>query len=371
VASADTVTNRALYDWTYNRAGQVLTENSQVTGDPCNGTITYMADALGQLTGSTLASTTTTYGWDTATNRTSVQVGAGTPVTTTYDNANRPATGANPSVTYANDAEGRLTARSGQTMTWDRLGRLTAVKNAAGTVTLATYTYDPLDRLRTVDYGGGSRIRFRYVGTTTAATQILDDVAGTVSLHIGTGWGGERLLDWTGAGSNIRIYGENAHRDTTWLVSSAGAVSQALRYDPWGNPRGAVPAGYAPFRFQGSWHDATTDLSWVVTRWYAQAQGRLISEDTLLGTPASPASRHLYAYAEGNPVQAWDPDGMRPLPCLTCWRWVSSATYRPELDKMRFLRSIVDLCDFVPAGPLFGATCISSQWAIDDQQLRL
>ena len=191
-------------------------------------------------------------------------------------------------------------------MTWDHLGRLTAVTDAAGTT---TYTYDPLDRLRTVDYGGGNRIRFRYVGLTTSAAQWLDDVAGTVTRSIGNGWTGERLMDWTGTSSNRRYYGTNAHHDVTWLADSAGAVSQSLRYDPWGTPRSTVPTGYTPFRFQGSWYDATTDLSWVVTRWYAEGLGRFVSEDTLLGEPREPDSRHLYAYAAGEPVGAWDPDG--------------------------------------------------------------
>jgi RHS repeat-associated protein len=109
--------------------------------------------------------------------------------------------------------------------------------------------------------------------------------------------------------SNRRYYGTNAHHDVTWLADSAGAVSASLRYDPWGTPRSTVPTGYTPFRFQGSWYDATTDLAWVVTRWYAPSLGRFVSEDSLLGEPRHPDSRHLYAYAAGEPVGAWDPDG--------------------------------------------------------------
>jgi hypothetical protein len=110
------------------------------------------------------------------------------------------------------------------------------------------------------DYGGGTQVRFRYTGLTTSAAQWLDDAAGTVTRHVASGWRGERLADWTGAGSNLRIYGTNGHHDVTWLASSTGTVSQALRYDPWGNPRAAVPSGYTPFRFQGAWFDATTSL---------------------------------------------------------------------------------------------------------------
>jgi len=52
---------------------------------------------------------------------------------------------------------------------------------------------------------GGQRAR--YVGLTTSAAQLIDVVTGTVSRNIGTGWAGERLLDPTPGGTNIRIYG--------------------------------------------------------------------------------------------------------------------------------------------------------------------
>ena len=301
--------NRALYDWTYNRAGQVLTEVETITGGASNGTVTYGYDPLARLATAVLSGTTTTYGWDKVPNRTSVQVGAGAAATTTYDVANRPTSGTNPTATYTNDDDGRLTARPNQTLEWDHLGRLTAVKDAAGTTTLARYTYDPLDRLKVVEHPGTDRTRFRYVGATTSVAQWLDDIAGTVTRSVANGWTGERLADWTGSGSNLRIYGTNSHHDTTWLASNTGTVSQSLRYDPWGTPRSSVPSGYSEFRFQGSWLDATVDLGWVVTRWYAPALGRFVSEDALLGEPIEPASRHLYGYGEGEPVGRWDPGG--------------------------------------------------------------
>lgn len=55
-----------------------------------------------------------------------------------------------------------------------------------------------------------SRVRFRYVGLTTPVAQTIDDQSGSVQRNIGTGWNGERQLDWTGTNSNIRYYGTNA-----------------------------------------------------------------------------------------------------------------------------------------------------------------
>jgi RHS repeat-associated protein len=301
--------NRALYDWTYNRAGQNLSETSSITGDPSNGTRVTAYDPLSRLTGSTIAGATTTYGWDKVPNRTSVQVGGGAIATTAYDAANRPTSGSNPTAAYTNDADGYLTTRPGQRLEWDHLGRLTKVRPPTGGGTIVEYTYDPLDRLRMADYGGSNRVRFRYVGTTTTVAQTIDDQTGAVIRNFGTGWGGERLLDWTGAGSNLRFYGENSHHDVTWTASSTGAVSATLRYDPWGTITASTGSSLPDHRFQGSWYDVTTDLSWAVTRWYAPALGRFISEDVLLGERVDPPSQHLYAYGAGDPIGSWDPDG--------------------------------------------------------------
>jgi RHS repeat-associated protein len=241
-------------------------------------------------------------------NRTSVQVGAGTPTTTSFDAANRP-TSDSLGGTYTSDGDGRLTSQPNQRLAWDALGRLTTVYPATGLTPLATYTYDPLDRLRMVDYGGTNRVRFRYVGLTTSAAQTIDDQSGSVLRNIGTAWGGERQLDWTGTNSNIRYYGTNAHHDTVWTASSSGTVSATLRYDPWGTLTTSTGASLPDFRFQGSWLDTATSLQWVVTRWYAPALGRFISEDTLTGTPTDPPSRHLYAYGVGDPEGRIDRDG--------------------------------------------------------------
>lgn len=241
-------------------------------------------------------------------NRASVQVGSDPAVTTSFDSANRPTTDSAGS-TYSHDADGRLTARPGQTLDWDSLGRLTGVLTSPGGATVATYTYDALDRLRVVDHGGSDRTRFRYVGLTTTVAQTVEDVSGSVVRSVGTSWSSELLMDWTGAGVSQRIYGTNGHHDLTWIAGPDGAVAGSLRYDPWGVVVSSSGAGLPDFRFQSSWHDTTTALSWVVTRWYAPALGRFVSEDTLLGQPEQPASRHLYAYAQGDPLTGIDPSG--------------------------------------------------------------
>ena len=135
---------------------------------------------------------------------------------------------------------------------------------------------------------------------------IADDATGTIIRNVTVGPEGTVLEDWLG--TSRRLYGVNGHHDTTWTADDAGAVTATARYDPWGNlvaASGAVP----DWRFQGSWMDTSTGLAWSVARWYDPVQGAFISEDTLLGEPSSPASRHLYAYGAGEPVGSWDPSG--------------------------------------------------------------
>ena len=134
------------------------------------------------------------------------------------------------------------------------------------------------------------------------------------------------------------MYGENAHHDVTWTANSTGAVSATLRYDPWGTLTASTGSALPDHRFQGSWYDTTTDLAWVVTRWYAPTLGRFVSEDSLLGQLADPPSRHLYAYAEGEPLARWDPNGQ------------ATDAYRtyPIANRGRFRGTLI-LSDFIKA----------------------
>ena len=298
---------RASYAYTLNRAGQRLSESSSITGDPTNGTANFTYDALGRLTGySGTPVTTQAFTWDKVANRLTKQVGGGSTVTMTYNNANRP-TSDTAGGTYANDLDGRLTGQPAQTLVWDALGRLTQVKDPVTSANISTYTYDALDRLLTVSNGAGLT-KFRYVGATTQIAQARD-VNNTVLYNVGTSWAGGARMDFGAGGSNQRFYGVNGHGDLTWTGSSTGAVSATLRSDPWGIPGTSSGGALPSFRFQGSWYDTSSALSWMVSRWYAPVLGRFTSEDTLLGERESPASRHLLAYVSGEPVGRWDPDG--------------------------------------------------------------
>jgi RHS repeat-associated protein len=300
-------TRRVEYAWTRNRAGNLLTEDyTKATDAAIPAGFAY--DGVGRLAAFTRDGATTLYGWQTVPNRASTQYASDPAVTTSYNDANRP-TSDSAGGTYSNDAEGRITARPSQQLEWDALGRLTAVWNATHTTRLAAYSYDALDRLLIIDRGTTDQLRFRYVGLTARVAQVVDHDASSVIRSVANNWSGERLLDWTGSGTNLRYYGTNGHHDVSWTATSTGTVDATLRFDPWGSLTSSSGSSLPDFRFQGSWLDAATSMYWVVARWYAPDIGRFVSEDSTFGDPEAPPTWHLYAYGSGQPVTRVDPNG--------------------------------------------------------------
>lgn len=297
---------RASYVYTYNRAGLRLSEASTISGDPAGGTASFTYDILGRLTAYTSPlgpSGDQGYSWQAVLNRATV-TSASTTVTTTYDPADRPTTDSAGGI-YGHDVDGRLTARPGQTLEWDSLGRLIKVRDAVSNSVLSEYTYDALDRLHTVDRSSGI-IRFRYVGVGVQVAEVVDHNTSASQLKVANSRSGDRLADWTPA--STRHYGLNGHRDTTWTADATGAVTGTIRYDPWGNDIAVSGSSLPEWRFQGSWFDDSVDHYWVITRWYDPGLGRFASEDEYL--PTSRASdQHWYHYAGGDPIGGFDPNG--------------------------------------------------------------
>ncbi len=301
-------TTNAAFTYTANRAGNRLTEDAQVAGDPQNGTATFTFDPLGRLTGYSLPSIRTLGAtWQADINRAGLTTD-GTPVATTFDAADRPT-----STGFATDLDGRLTAipaRGGaaaKSLAYDALGRLVSATVAGVT---RTYAYDPLDRLVTVSEGGTPVVRIRYAGQSGSVVQLLDN-SWAVTRSIAVDAAGSALADWTPGGSGWRRYVTNGHGDLVATAAANGTVSASLRLDPWGVPLQAVPAGYPAFGFQGSLTDRTTTLVYARARWYDPVLATFTSEDPLAGGIADPPSRHLYAYGAGDPVDRADPEGTK------------------------------------------------------------
>lgn len=291
--------------YTYNGASNIISSTSTIIGSTANGATTYSYDPLDRLTNYTPPSAIQpqVYTWNGSPDRASIKTGTAAPVAMTYTNASQLAFDS-AGGTYGYDGEDRLMAMPGKTLSWDALGRLVSVSGSSN----ATYTYDALDRLRTVTEGG-TTTRFRYVGLTNAVAQEIDNGSGAVLKNHATDMAGADLFDFSSTGTVLGYLGRNGHDDVVWTSGSTGAVNATLTYDPFGNLVASAGSGLPNDRWQSSWQDPTTGLYYVIARWYAPTQGTFVSDDPLAGDPSQPQSRDPYGYGAGDVLDRTDPLG--------------------------------------------------------------
>jgi RHS repeat-associated protein len=313
-------TPRASYTYTYNDAGNITSATATLTGGSANGTTNFTYDVLGRITGYTPPSgvQTQSYTWNQLPDRASITTGS-TTTTTTFDYADRPYSDS-AGGSYNSDKEGRLTSMPGKTMVYDAVGRLVTVKSSSDGTTLASYTYDPLDRLQTLTEASGTT-SFLYVGlTNTVALQSTTTGATTTVTKHATDIAGAALYEFDATLGLPSFIGRDGHSDTTWTAGLTGSVSATATYDPFGNlvsSTGSVPA----WRWQGSWQDPATGMYYAVARWYSPTLGRFLAVDPLGGGLAAPQTLDPYAYGRGDPIDRVDPDGR-------CARVVDGDCYR-------------------------------------------
>jgi RHS repeat-associated protein len=309
---------QATFDLGYDEASNVTTRAETISGNSYGGTYTYGYDGANRLTNVTGPALfgSRTYGYDGGGNRTSVQIGTGNPVTTTYNGAGLP-TASSDNTSYTHVAIGDLTKidRTGGTANdwnfkYDSWGNLkSAARKTTGTPDVS-FIVDALDRTFS-----------RTAGTTTAAytyqgmgeTLAKSVVGATTTTYARTPGGplAQRV------GTTTRYYLRDQHGDAVgWANTSSGLAGTAL-YDPWGQllsgtgEMGTV-AAEGSFRFQSDLTDALTGQVDMLTRMYEPTLGRFSSRDVLFGDSNDPVTLNQYVYGAVNPVTYTDPTGMRP-----------------------------------------------------------
>ncbi|MGD9471421.1 MAG: RHS repeat-associated core domain-containing protein [Novosphingobium sp.] len=90
------------------------------------------------------------------------------------------------------------------------------------------------------------------------------------------------------------------------VTDAAGAVVSSITRDPWGNA--ILLAGTAAIRlgYPGQWHDGTSGLYQNWHRDYDPTLGRYLETDPI----GLAGGTNLYAYVDGNPVNAVDTEGL-------------------------------------------------------------
>jgi RHS repeat-associated protein len=306
-----------------------LAEHTARVGDAVLFREAFTRDALGRIASATETTptggtTTLSYVYDADGRLTAVSDAVGARLAATWDpNGNRlTVTDDRGTLASVSDIRDRLVTHGDSTYTYGPDGELTAVSTAAGDHT--TYAYDALGQLVETTLADGTVVAYtrflgqrltRSVDSVVTTRYLYDDEARLVGLRDGAGALTAVFL-WADATTPVAmIAGEKTYRLVTDHLGSirlvvdaaTGAIAQELTYDAFGRTLTDTAPGFQPFGFAGGLVDVDARLVELVHRSYDPATGRFTSRDPLL---LGASSTNLYAYVDGDPVNAVDPLGL-------------------------------------------------------------
>ena len=341
IATTVSSTGAAVFSATYTRDpdGNITLDRETLNGTSQVFDDTYDAD--GRLIRQGLNSSSGspgrifTYAYDLAGNRVaSTDSGAAT---------------AQQSLTYTDDADGRLTrVATGQgdsfdgvysvDYTYDEAGntRTTTTTSPSGPRQVATDAWDLEGRLvgvttavdgatpQAVSYSyddGGNRVSETVGGQATtylndptdAYDRVLEEYSGR--MLAATYVRGLDLLfqDRTaaGGGTGLSYYAVDSLGSTRALTNTSGTVTDTSTYDAYGDlmPGQSSVHTTNEFTYAGQRLDAGTGLYDMGARVYDASAGQFTSRDTYDGTTDDPITQNCYAYANADPVNEIDPSG--------------------------------------------------------------
>ena len=278
--------------YTYDNAGNRLTKANSLN----NVTETYGYDNIYQIQ-QVLQGTVATeqYTYDPVGNRLNTLTNSGW----NYNSSNQLT--ARPGETYTYDNNGNTLSRTdpgGATTSfaWDAENRLKQVSSLGWTV---GHVYDPFGRRIYKSSGLGTTI-YIYDGANIVAE--LDQNAALAASYV-QGLGIDQPLAQWQSGA-VNFYEQDGLGSVTSLTNASGAVSGSNVYDAFGN---TAQFGLAnPFRYTGREFDADDGLYYYRARYYDPSTGRFLSEDPV----GFFGGRNFYRYATNRPVQDTDPSGL-------------------------------------------------------------
>ena len=259
-------------DYAYDPLGNrtAMTEHAVAAGTATSTTYTYGAGTqkphqLSSISEVSDSTTTTTFNYDQAGNRTTKTV-------------------AGAAVSYLWDAEGELTGVDADRNIYDASGNRLIRTDATGT---------------TIYLPGGQEILISEEGV--SASRYYAFAGKTVAVRTGSGMGAVSSLVSDHHGTMIASI-----PNTTWQSNSVKRIFS----DPFGAIRGGSDSG-APgdHRFLSAVLDAGNNLSLLGARYYDSAVGQFISVDPMLD-PSVPAQFNAYVYSGNNPMTWTDPSGL-------------------------------------------------------------
>ena len=183
---------------------------------------------------------------------------------------------------------------------WGRLARVTL----PGGVTV-TYGYDPLGRRVTRSKGGKVTHRWLYRDSLTPVATL--DAQHRVTARYVYGTAGHVPDLMVRGSASYRLIKDR--RGSVHLVVdlSTGAITQRLRYAPFGRVLQDTHPGFQPFGFAGGQYDPDTGLVHDGARDYDPVTARWLTQDPIRFAGGDP---NLYAYVRNDPINAIDPTGL-------------------------------------------------------------
>ncbi|MEU6713640.1 RHS repeat-associated core domain-containing protein [Nonomuraea sp. NPDC046802] len=211
--------------------------------------------------------------------------------------------------TYTYDAAGNTTERgSGRRLEWDVEGHLAKSTDPTG---VSSFVYDAggerlirRDPTSATLYVAGMEIRLDTKTGAKTATRYYSHAGKTIAARTGKG------VTWLGDD-------HHGSADVSIDDTDTQAISRR-RFTPFGQQRGLPPSSWPGQRgFVGGIIDEAMALTHLGAREYDPETGRFISVDPVFNV-ADPQSWNGYNYANNNPVNLSDPDGLMPCDGTMC-----------------------------------------------------
>ena len=293
-----------LLGFAYSRSpsGAIATETD--TPSSSLSPASYGYDQLSRVTQMTPGTTSTlSYSYDASSNLKTLP----TEATTNYDAAGEltSSTLSSTTTTYTYDADGELTAANGSSPTtmsaaWNGAGELTNYSDTVADTSSTTYDGDGLRTSATTTATGGSASSQSFVWDITSSVPSLLMDSTNAYIYGPSGTPIEQVNLSTGSVSYLV---GDALGSVRGVVSSGGSLTASTSYDAYGSPEttGGL-SSCTPFGFAGGYTDST-GLIYLIGRYYDPQTGQFLSVDPLVretGQPYAVRRRESGSFARPN-----------------------------------------------------------------------
>jgi len=285
-----------------------------------DGTVrAYGYDGIDRLTGETVTgplSYAKTFAYDPVGNRTTQTTTGSAAATVTYSYDTRDRMTTENTTSYAYDANGNVTSKSGEAAyTWDYENRLVGVAMTSGATVSDQYDADGNRVQTTVTPSGASALTTNMlVDTTGGLSQVVAETDGGGNVTAIYVRAGDELLEVMRPGSaagtwSTRFVHHDGLSSVRALTDETGATADTRAYEAFGTKNVEVGSDPLTYGFAGEAFEGTSMLAYQRARWMDARVGRFEGMDPERGDELLPLSLNTYIYAGSEPVDQSDPSG--------------------------------------------------------------